>query len=227
MGTLLSVFLVALTSTSPFNEMPTSKSTFESIIPTLGFSLNTQFLCVPPPKKNSQWPVWVPKMAIPEETTSTNDDWTAYTVPSLVTKESDGSEGRRSRVGHLGNVSINVVPSLASTNPAPVHYIDPEARGPVLSLHASDIVEHAPLGAVRPELDHELRQCRWSYPCAQHAYTCLQPPCGGQGKHAAMLWMRKEALDNGEEVGEPEPERFGRPGMRMAAPRVSYHQKPL
>lgn len=137
--------------------MPTSKSTVESITPTLGFSLNSQFLCVPPSKESSQRPAWDRVMAIPEETTSTNDDSTAYTLPSLVTKESNGPERMRPRVGHIGNVSINIVPSLASIHPAPVH-IDPEARGPaVLSLHASDIIDRPPLGNMRPDLDHELR----------------------------------------------------------------------
>lgn len=153
-------------------------------------------------------------MAIPDKVVETND-WREYELPTpqhgkplareVGRNTGTGLHRRTLGVMHRGSFPVKIVspPPDNPISPAPIHYLDPEARGPRLSFSLDDRVKKFPLlGTIKPEDHDTLEKCR--YHCRSPSTACFKPPCGGEKLHAAKLWQRWEAILRGEPSALPE-----------------------
>jgi len=112
----------------------------------------------------------------------------------------------RSRLAHHGFVDLNVKSSLPPVNSPLLHYLDPGALGPKISLSANDAIEYPPLGIVHPEPQNELRWRRYGAPatfCHSANSDEWYGACGGERHHTGRVWARQKALERGEDVYVP------------------------
>ncbi|OCF59071.1 hypothetical protein L486_03570 [Kwoniella mangroviensis CBS 10435] len=179
------VYQFQMEVTIPDDHFPSFDSTFESYRSMLEFRLTTIFLCEP----------LDPYTAKSEDTQSEDDDWTEYELPSRENK-------KKLRVGthltHTGSIPIHLALTTRHTTadeaaPAPTHYLDPDALGPVILLPSQqNSQEHSRLGVMKEESKDQLRKNRYS----SARYDRYRPGnIGGGFLHAARLWQKKESKD--------------------------------
>ncbi|WWD00315.1 hypothetical protein V866_007226 [Kwoniella sp. B9012] len=179
------VYQFQMEVTIPDDHFPPFDSTFESYRSGLEFRLTTIFLCEP----------LDPYTARSKEAQSEDDEWTEYELPSRENK-------KKLRVGthltHTGSIPIHLTLTTRHTigsevAPAPTHYLDPDALGPVILFPSQQHwQEHGTLGVTQEESKDQLRKNRYS----SARYERYRPGnIGGGFLHAARLWQKKESRD--------------------------------
>ncbi|KIR78795.1 hypothetical protein I306_04157 [Cryptococcus gattii EJB2] len=170
---------------------PTFTSTFESFLSTFRVSLHTTFLCE---NSTSDFAVDVVSPDEPQYT-ERDAEWSEFRLP----RKTDESKSRKSQrqgqsLNHDGSIPFAVrLMSEEAVVDMPVHYLEPQALAPVLSLDSKLVSDYPRVGSnLREEDPTQLKKSRYADGIRGLSRSRTMRNQGGLWMHAARLWQAAE-----------------------------------
>ncbi|KIR52842.1 hypothetical protein I315_04705 [Cryptococcus gattii Ru294] len=171
--------------------LPTFTSTFESFLSTFRVSLHTTFLCE---NSTSDFAVDVVSPDEPQYT-ERDAEWSEFRLP----RKTDESKSRKSQrqgqsLNHDGSIPFAVrLMSEEAVVDMPVHYLEPQALAPVLSLDSKLVSDYPRVGSnLREEDPTQLKKSRYADGIRGLSRSRTMRNQGGLWMHAARLWQAAE-----------------------------------
>ncbi|KAE8542879.1 hypothetical protein D1P53_000942 [Cryptococcus gattii VGV] len=174
--------------------LPTFTSTFESFLSTFRVSLHTTFLC-----ENSTSDFAVDEVSADESRYTERDaEWSEFRLPPKTDESKSRKSQRQGRsLNHDGSIPFAVrLMSEEAVVDMPVHYLEPQALAPVLSLDSKLVSDYPRVGSnLREEDPTQLKKSRYADGIRGLSRSRTMRNNGGLWMHAARLWQAAENKD--------------------------------
>ncbi|KIR59102.1 hypothetical protein I314_05086 [Cryptococcus bacillisporus CA1873] len=171
--------------------LPTFTSTFESFLSTFRVSLHTFFLC-----ENSTSDFAVEEVSADEpQYTERDAEWSEFRLPPKTDEPKSRKSQRQGRsLNHDGSIPFAVrLMSEEAVVDMPVHYLEPQALAPILSLDSKLVSDYPRVGSnLREEDPTQLKKSRYADGIRGLSRSRTMRNQGGLWMHAARLWQAAE-----------------------------------
>lgn len=171
--------------------LPTFTSTFQSFLSTFRVGLRTTFLC-----ENSTSDFVVDEVSADESQYIERDaEWSEFRLPPKTDESKSRKSQRRGRsLNHDGSIPFAVrLMSEEAVVDMPVHYLEPQALAPVLSLDSKLVSDYPRVGSnLREEDPTQLKKSRYADGNRHLSRSRTMRNEGGLRMHAARLWQAAE-----------------------------------
>lgn len=171
--------------------LPTFMSTFESFLSTFRVNLHTTFLC-----ENSTSDFAVEKVSADEpQYTERDAEWSEFRLPPKTDEPKSRKSQRQGRsLNHDGSIPFAVrLMSEEAVVDMPVHYLEPQALAPILSLDSKLVSDYPRVGSnLREEDPTQLKKSRYADGIRGLSRSRTMWNQGGLWMHAARLWQAAE-----------------------------------
>lgn len=176
---------------------PTFTSTFESFLSTFRVTLHTTFLC-----ENSTSAFVVEEVSADEpQYTERDAEWSEFRLPPKTDESKSRKSQRQGRsLNHDGSIPFAVrLMSEKAVVDMPVHYLEPQALAPVLSLDSKLVSDYPRVGSNLHEEDPtQLKKSRYADGVRGLSRSRMMRNNGGLWMHAARLWQAAENKDQND-----------------------------